>query len=51
MRFCLAAQDAAVKRLAARFTGYGDINYTGKEIANYVDFMARSNGVSQDVSK
>lgn len=47
----LAAQDAVFKRIAARFIGYGDIDYTGKEIANYVNFLARSNGVSQDVSK
>jgi len=46
-----AAQQAAFKRIAARFQSYGDIDYTGKEIANYVDFLARSNGVSQDVPK
>ena len=47
----LAAQDAAFKRIAARFLGYGDIDYTGHEIARYVNFLARSNGVSQDVPK
>ena len=46
-----AAQQAAFKRIAARFRSYGDIDYTGKEIANYVGFLARSNGVSQDVPK
>jgi len=44
-----AAQDAAFKRIAARFRSYGDIDYTGKEIANYVEFLARSNLTSQDV--
>ena len=44
-----AAQQSAFKRLANRFLGYGDIDYTGKEISLYVDFLARSNGVSQDV--
>ena len=44
-----AAQQAAFKRIASRFLGYGDIDYTGKEISNYVNFLARSNGVSQDV--
>ena len=44
-----AAQQAAFKRLANRFLGYGDIDYTGKEISDYVNFLARSNGVSQDV--
>ena len=44
-----AAQQAAFKRLADRFASYGKIDYTGKEVANYIDFMARSNGVSQDV--
>ena len=44
-----AAQQAAFKRIANRFLGYGDIDYTGKEISLYVDFLARSNGVSQDV--
>jgi len=46
-----AAQQAAFKRISDRFRSYGDIDYTGKEIANYVDFLARSNGVSQDVPK
>ena len=44
-----AAQQAAFKRIASHFLGYGDIDYTGKEISNYVNFLARSNGVSQDV--
>ena len=44
-----AAQQAAFKRVSNRFLGYGDIDYTGKEISTYVDFLARSNGVSQDV--
>ena len=44
-----AAQQAAFKRISNRFLVYGDIDYTGKEISNYVDFLARSNGVSQDV--
>ena len=44
-----AAQQAAFKRIANRFLGYGDIDYTGKEISDYVNFLARSNGVSQDV--
>jgi hypothetical protein len=44
-----AAQQAAFKRIEARFRSYGDIDYTGKEIANYVDFLARSNLTSQDV--
>ena len=44
-----AAQPAAFKRLSERFRSYGDIDYTGKEIANYVDFLARSNLTSQDV--
>jgi len=46
-----AAQQAAFKRISDRFRSYGDIDYTGKEIANYIDFLARSNGVSQDVPK
>jgi len=36
-----AAQQAAFKRLAARFESYGDIDYTGHEIARYVKFMAK----------
>lgn len=44
-----AAQQAAFKRISNRFLGYGDIDYTGKEISNYVNFLARSNGVGQDV--
>ena len=46
-----AAQHAAFKRLSSRFKSYGDIDYTGTEISNYVDFLAKSNGVSQDVPK
>lgn len=45
-----AAQQAAFKRISNRFLGFGDIDYTGKEISNYVNFLSRSNGVSQDVS-
>lgn len=41
-----AAQQAAFKRIANRFLGYGDIDYTGKEIAKYIDFLAK-----QDVSE
>ena len=40
-----AAQQAAFKRIADRFLGYGDIDYTGHEIARYVNFLAK-----QDVS-
>ena len=36
-----AAQQAAFKRMASRFAGYGDIDYTGHEIARYIDFIAR----------
>ena len=46
-----AAQQAVFKRLADRFAGYKDIDYTGHEIARYVNFLGRSNGVSQDVPK
>ena len=46
-----AAQQAAFKRISSRFLSYGDIDYTGREISNYVDFLARLNGVSQDVPK
>ena len=35
-----AAQQAAFKRIQNRFLGYGDIEYTGKEIAKYVKFLA-----------
>jgi hypothetical protein len=35
-----AAQQAAFKRLAARFIKYGDIPYSGKEIANYIVYIA-----------
>ena len=40
-----AAQQAAFKRIADRFLGYGDIDYTGHEIARYITFLAK-----QDVS-
>lgn len=36
-----AAQQAAFKRISSRFLGYGDIDYTGKEISNYVNFLAK----------
>jgi len=36
-----AAQQAAFKRVSNRFLGYGDIDYTGKEISKYVDFLAK----------
>ena len=38
-----AAQQALFKRIAARFLGYGDIDYTGKEIARYIDFLSKQN--------
>lgn len=38
-----AAQDALFKRIAARFLGYGDIDYTGKEIARYIEFLSKQN--------
>jgi len=38
-----AAQQALFKRIAARFLGYGDIDYTGKEIARYVEFLSKQN--------
>ena len=38
-----AAQQAVFKRIANRFLGYGDIDYTGKEIAKYVEFLANQN--------
>jgi hypothetical protein len=41
-----AAQQAVFKRIANRFLGYGDIDYTGKEIAKYINHLA-----SQDVQK
>jgi hypothetical protein len=41
-----AAQQAVFKRISNRFLGYGDIDYTGKEISTYIDFLAKSNGVS-----
>jgi hypothetical protein len=36
-----AAQQAAFKRIAAKFAGYNDIDYTGYEIARYVNFIAK----------
>jgi hypothetical protein len=36
-----AAQQAVFKRLAARFAGYKDIDYTGHEIARYINFLAK----------
>ena len=36
-----AAQQAAFKRIATRFASYGDIDYTGHEIARYVNFLAK----------
>ena len=41
-----AAQQAVFKRIATRFAGYGDIDYTGHEIARYINFLAK-----QDVPK
>jgi hypothetical protein len=41
-----AAQQAVFKRLAKRFAAYGDIDYTGTEIANYIQFLSE-----QDVPK
>jgi hypothetical protein len=41
-----AAQQAAFKRLASRFLGYKDIDYTGHEIARYIKYLA-----DQDVPK
>ena len=38
-----AAQQAVFKRLAARFAGYKDIDYTGHEIARYINFLAKQN--------
>jgi hypothetical protein len=36
-----AAQQAVFKRIAIRFASYGDIDYTGHEIARYVNFLAK----------
>lgn len=36
-----AAQQAAFKRIANRFLGYKDIDYTGYEIARYVNYLAK----------
>lgn len=44
-----AAQEAAFKRIAARFLGGKNTTHWSYEVAHYVDFVARSNGVSQDV--
>ena len=41
-----AAQQAAFKRLAERFRSYGNIDYTGREIAEYIEFISK-----QDVPK
>lgn len=38
-----AAQQAVFKRIAARFLGYGDIDYTGKEISRYIEFLSKQN--------
>ena len=38
-----AAQSAVFKRIANRFLGYGDIDYTGKEISDYVKFLEKNN--------
>jgi hypothetical protein len=38
-----AAQAAVFKRIANRFLGYGDIDYTGKEISDYVKFLEKNN--------
>jgi hypothetical protein len=44
-----AAQQAAFKRLAERFRSYEKNDYTGKDVALYIEFLARSNTTSQDV--
>ena len=36
-----AAQQTAFKRLATRFASYKDIDYTGHEIARYINFIAK----------
>lgn len=35
-----AAQKAAFKRLSSRFKTYSDENYTGKQIALYIEFLS-----------
>jgi hypothetical protein len=35
-----AAQQAVFKRLMQRFVKYGDIPYSGKEVANYLVYLA-----------
>lgn len=35
-----AAQAAVFKRMAARFLRYGDIPYSGKEVAEYIEHLA-----------
>jgi hypothetical protein len=35
-----AAQQALFKRIAARFRVYGDIPYSGKEVAEYIKHIA-----------
>jgi len=35
-----AAQQAVFKRVAARFLKYGDIPYSGKEVAKYIEHIA-----------
>ena len=35
-----AAQKALFKRIAARFRVYGDIPYSGKEVAEYIKHIA-----------
>lgn len=34
-----AAQQAVFKRIANRFLGYGDIPYSGKEVADYIKYI------------
>ena len=38
-----AAQQAVFKRVAARFLGYGDIPYSGKEVADYITHIGKLN--------
>lgn len=40
-----AAQQALFKRLANRFVGFSDSNYTGKELVTYLRYLS-----DQDVS-
>jgi hypothetical protein len=35
-----AAQAALFKRIAARFRVYGDIPYTGQEVADYIEHIS-----------